>query len=144
MPSQLHIVKARDFIRLNSNGTLDFENSRKMLTQIAQAQLQGGIDRAVLDLRGSEGKLTITDIYKLAMVFRDAGPHRDDRLALVVRHHKLDRADFFASLAASQGIFVAAFDSYEEAIDWLFSSEVYNPSLASTADPDQRAALKLN
>lgn len=141
MPNQLQIVKARDFIRLHTNGTLDFEDTRKVLMQIAQAQLQGGIDRAVLDLRGSEGKLTITDIYKLAMVFRDAGPHRDDRLALVVRHHKLDRADFFASLAATRGIFVAAFDSYEEAIDWLFSTEVYNPSLVSIPAPGERVRL---
>ena len=60
LPGQLHIVKARDFIRLNTDGTLDFENSRNMLLQIARAQLQGGIDRAVLDLRGSEGKLSCT------------------------------------------------------------------------------------
>ena len=115
-----------------------------LMNSIARAQLQGGIDRAVLDLRGSEGKLSITEIYKLAMVVRDAGPHRENRLALVVRHYKLDRADFFASLATHKGIAVAAFDSFEDAIDWLFSTELYNPPLLTIPDVPGDRSRRIN
>ena len=134
MPSQLHIVKARDFVRFSAQGVIDFDHIAKVLSEIAAALHLRGVDRAVIDLRGSESALNITDIYKLAIAFRDAGPHEGDRLAILVRHTRLDRADFFASLATHQGLVVGAFDNYEEAIDWLFASEVYNPSRPASVE----------
>ena len=131
MPTQLHIVKARDFIRLNTSGVIDFERSRKALAQIAEALSPCGVDHAIIDIRGTETGLSITEIYKLATAFRDFGTHKADRVAILTRHSRLDRADFFASLASNPGLVVGAFDSYEEAVEWLFSSEAYNPAHAS-------------
>jgi hypothetical protein len=51
MPIQLHVIRASEFVRLDSQEYLDFEASKQALQGLARACRKRGLDRAMLDLR---------------------------------------------------------------------------------------------
>ena len=81
-----------------------------------------GLDRAILDCRQVEGMLSTTDLYRLATTFHEAGFQPDLRLAVLHRTNRIDRADFFAMCATNRGWNVRAFDTFEDAFEWLTSA----------------------
>jgi hypothetical protein len=128
MSIDMQVVRARDFIRLAAGGHVDLESSRQALGNVAKAMVSHGLDRAILDVRDVENMLTIPELYALATTFREAGFWRDHQLAVVHRATRIDRADFFAACATSRGWNVAAFDAYEDAINWLTTAEPVLPA----------------
>lgn len=123
MPYDLHVIRAGDFVRLQAGGRVDFEGSKRVLAGMAEAMIRRGLGRAVLDVRGVEGMLTISELYALASAFPEAGFRREHRLAVVHRATRIDRADFFATCATNRGWNVASFDMFEDAITWLSTAE---------------------
>ena len=121
MPHELSIVHAGEFIRCGTQGTTDFAESRRVLSSLATAIVRRGIDKAILDLRKAQAEppLTYTQLYELARAFQEAGFGRRHRLALLVSPAKYDKAEFFAICASGRGWNCFAFDSFEEALDWL-------------------------
>ena len=119
MPQKLHIVRARDFLRLDAQGTVDFESSRRGMEAVAKACVESGLDCALLDLREVQKHLSITDLWTLASTFGQMGFQAKHRLAILHRLDAMDRADFFAMCAANRGYRVAAFDTFEDAFEWI-------------------------
>jgi hypothetical protein len=124
MPHELSIIKAGEFIRCGARGTPDFAESRRILSSLACAIVQRGIDKAVLDLRNAsaEPPLTYTQLYELARAFQEAGFGRRQRLALLVAPNKYDKAEFFAICASGRGWNCFPFDTFEDAFEWLSDS----------------------
>lgn len=121
MPHELSIIKAGEFIRCGAQGTVDFDESRRVLTALASAIVKRGLHKAILDLRKAQAEppLTYTQLYELASSFQEAGFGARHRLALLVAPNKYDKAEFFALCASGRGWNCFAFDSFEEAFDWL-------------------------
>jgi hypothetical protein len=121
MPHDLSIVKAGEFIRLGSEGKVDFAGSRKMLVSLAQALVRRGVDKAILDVRrvSAEPPLTYTQLYELSKAFLEAGFGRQHRLAVLVAPSRYEKAEFFAICASGHGWNCFAFDTFEDAFDWL-------------------------
>ena len=121
MPHHLSIINAGEFIRSDPHGTIDIHETRRVLTSLAGALVQRGVDKAVLDLRKLriEPQLSYTQLYELARTFQEAGFGTRHRLALLVAPNKYDKAEFFAICASGRGWNCFAFDSFEEALDWL-------------------------
>lgn len=121
MPYQLCIVRAGEFIKCGPRSTLDFPETKRVLTALADAQARRGVDRAILDLRKAtvDPPLSYTQLYELARAFQQAGFGQKQRLALLVPPNKYDKAEFFAICASSPTWNCYPFDTFEEAMEWL-------------------------
>ena len=124
MPCSLHIVKTRDFVRLNADGHFDFEASKRVLANVARACLERGVDCVLIDIRDAERSLKIEELYRLAQAFQEVGFRHNQRLAVLHRYGAAERAEIFAMFAHARGWNVRAFDHYEEAIEWFTSAAV--------------------
>ena len=123
MPLDLQIIRACEFIRLNSHDTLNFEASKQTLRNLAQACRKRGIDRALLDLR--ELAIPPKPIFKpselaaLVGTFREAGFTRNQRLAVLYRDDPHKGVRLFAFIGTLRGWKVRAFADFEKALFWL-------------------------
>src|SRR6478609_6993741 len=96
MPYDLHIIRAREFLRLGAQGKPDLASSRQGLAALAASMVRRGLDRALLDLRGVQEGLSTPDLFSLACSFHEAGFHQHHRLAVLHRWNRMAQADFFA------------------------------------------------
>ena len=119
MPHDIHIVRSSDFVRLDAEGRHDFAESCRALARLAQACASRGISLALLDVRDVKPNLTTTELYQLARAFHEIGFRQHHRLAVLHPYSTTARAEFFAMCAQERGFDVGAFDSFEEAIEWL-------------------------
>lgn len=124
MAYSLHVVKPKDFVRLDASGRVDFDASRRVLADLAKACSDRGLSLALLDVRDLYSELSPTDLYGLVKSFHDIGFRPAHRLAVLHRYNSTERAEFFSMCAAEHGFDVRAFDNFEEAIEWLNSIDV--------------------
>src|SRR5277367_957846 len=100
MPTELHVIRASDFIRLGARGEFDLSASKVVLAELACACRKRGIDRAMLDLRALQPKPTPvfspTDLAKLINTFREIGFTHRQRLAVLYSADPHHRARMFA------------------------------------------------
>ncbi len=111
---------------MTPEGKYDFESTRKMLIEAVAASAKSPDHEILLDLRGARADLSMVDVYYLAAELDRSDTVFKERIALLLTpEQKWDQAKFFELCAVNRGLDVAAFNSYEEAINWLFpSSEV--------------------
>lgn len=123
MPMELHVIRASEFVRLDAEEVLDFEESKRALQAIALACRKRGLDGALLDLRGvpmpAKPKFTPTELAELVGTFRDAGFSRKQRLAILYRNDPHGGIGKFAFLGRMRGLRVLAFEEFETAYGWL-------------------------
>jgi hypothetical protein len=130
MPFNLQIIRTSDFIRLNAKGEYDSAASRAVLSKLAKAIVEKGIDSALIDVRDARSDMRLNDVYELAMAFKEMGFQKRHRLAILYRstageHLEFfamrpgERAQFFAMCASEEGLNVRAFDDYAQAMEWF-------------------------
>src|SRR4051812_30145047 len=121
MPLELQIIRAREFLRLGAQGAFDFTSTREVLKTLADACQKRGIERALVDVRGSTSNLTPGELAELVSAFREVGFSPRLRLAVLHTGNQEYRAKLFASISAMRGWTVSAFEEFEAALDWLSS-----------------------
>src|SRR5579872_6045479 len=130
MPLNLQIIRTSDFIRHNSQGEYDQEETRAVLCKVAKACIESGIDCALIDVRDARSDMKLDDVYELVLSFKEMGFQKKHRLAILYRssgseHVEFfamrpgERAEFFARCAAEKGWNVRAFDDYGQAMEWF-------------------------
>jgi hypothetical protein len=122
MPTRITIIQAHDFIRATFDGTLDFEESKKAVMDIASASASLPDHELLVDTRNAEVELSVTDLWYLAVEFSNVQKAFSGRTALLCPSGDFDRAAFLALCSQNRGLQVMAFASFEEAIDWLTAS----------------------
>ena len=127
MPVELHVIRANEFIRLDTNDYLDFEASAKVLEGLAQACRKRGLNSALLDVRPlpqlPKPHFTTKQIAALVGVFREAGFSKQQRLAVLYRHDLYGGIRDFAFISRMGGLQVRAFQDFEAAVQWLSEHE---------------------
>jgi hypothetical protein len=122
-PIELHVIRASDFICFDAEEHLNFEESKRVLQQLALASRKRGLDRAMVDLRElpvpEKPRFTDGELAELAGAFRDAGFTRRQRLAILHRHDVHGTIRKFTSIGRKGGLQVRAFLEYDEAMHWL-------------------------
>src|SRR3954452_16451252 len=138
MPFSLFVVCAGEFLRAGVQGRPDLASSKRALADLIASMMGRGVDRALLDVREvSRTAFSTTEIFELAKTFHEVAYRETDRLAVLHRTDRLSQADFFAMCAVQRGWNVCAFDVFEEAFNWLSSSEeVHCPPMQPPAPPD--------
>jgi hypothetical protein len=137
MPLELHVIRASEFVCLDPDEQLNFEESKKTLQTLAHACKKRGLDRALLDLRAlqipAKPLFTPTQLAALIGTFREAGFGRQQKLAVLYRTDPHGGVRTFAFIGRIQGWQVRAFDEFEAAFHWL-SEETIRRSVRGEAE----------
>jgi hypothetical protein len=112
-------IHPRDFIRATANGTLDRTTAERHLAALAGATAGLTDFDVILDTRGAELDVSTTDLWHLAVFFAGLPKMRRRKIAILPAPDAFDRAAFFAVAAENRGTPIRAFETFEEAIDWL-------------------------
>jgi hypothetical protein len=124
MPIELQIIRANDFVCLDADEHVNFEESRKLLEGLAGVCCKRGLTRAMLDLRDTpvldKPYFTNAELAALAGAFRDAGFSRHHRLAILYRQDVYGGVRNFTFFSRMRGMHVQAFCDFEAAMLWLW------------------------
>jgi len=121
MPTNIRIIHAHDFIRATQDGVLDREASIKMLTEIASAGEALAHHHVLLDTRKAHSVLTDPDLFYLAEELTKLPNAHAQKTAILCTPERLNNAKFLALCAENRGLRLAAFSSFEDAIEWLIA-----------------------
>ncbi|HEV8542102.1 MAG TPA: hypothetical protein VGR78_06910 [Verrucomicrobiae bacterium] len=131
MPTDLQIIRAKEFVRLGAREHLDFEASKEALRTLAQSCRKRGLDRALLDLRDlpvpRERLFKPAQLAELIGTFKEAGFTRRQRLAVLYKTDPHKGIRMFAFIGTFKGWHVRAFSEFEPALLWL-SAEIRSES----------------
>jgi hypothetical protein len=124
MPIELQIIRANDFVCIDADEHVNFEESRKLLERLATACRKRGLNRAMLDLRDlpvpDKPYFTNAELAALVGAFRDAGFSRHQRLAILYRQDVYGGVRNFTFFSRMRGMHVQAFYEFESAMLWLW------------------------
>ncbi len=123
MPTNIRIIHAHDFIKATPEGTLDLENSKKLLVEFAADSSTSGDHEILLDTRKAQSALSATDLWYLAAELISFRKALSRKTAVLCPLDRFDHAAFFALCAQNKGFRVHAFTSFEEAMEWLMANE---------------------
>jgi len=133
MPVEIQIIRACEFVQLSTSGIFDFNGTRGLLIEMADACRKRGIERALIDIRGANSNLTRNDLAALGKTFNEMAVSRRLRLSIIHRHDQGGRAKLFAFFSAMRGRNVRAFEDFEEALVWL-STEIKTGAKPAAAE----------
>jgi hypothetical protein len=122
VPTNVRVIRANDFIRATADGKLEFENSKKVLMEVAQVTASLADYEILLDTRKAQGALSVIDLWYLAAELSNLGKAFSRKTAVLCPLEGFDRGEFFALCAQNRGFRVNAFTSYEDAMEWLLES----------------------
>jgi len=139
MPTELQIIRASEFVRLDPQRHLDFQTSKEALRVLVVACRLRGIDRAMLDLRAlpipARRLFTTAELAALVDTFREAGFTRQHRLAVLYRRDPHGGARMFAFIGFLRGWQVRAFSEFEPAFVWLSETKEKRPAIRGRSVP---------
>jgi hypothetical protein len=122
MPTNVKVIRARDFIRAKPNGEANLETAEQLLRDIAQAG--SGLEEfeILVDTREVSGMLSATDLWTLAERLARYRNTFARRTAVLCPIERFDHARFFSLCADNHGFNIQAFTSYEDAMQWLLGT----------------------
>ena len=134
MPLKVHVVHARDFVRMTQEGKFDLHTSQQLLAKLVTAGASPAEHEILLDTRRAHSTLSPTDLWHLAVdLARHAAAFREKIAIVVNAGPQFDNAKFFELCATNRALRVRAFETTDQAIEWLFpSTEI---ELEDQADP---------
>jgi hypothetical protein len=121
MPIKVKVIHAQDFVRANAEGVLDMQECERLLAAIAAASAQLDEFEVILDTRKAQAAMEVGALWHLAAKFAEHPGIFGRRTAVLCPPARFDHATFFALCAKNRGLNVHAFESFEDAIEWLYS-----------------------
>jgi len=123
MPMHVKIIQAHEFIKATAEGTLDYEETKKLLIEIAATSLAAPLDdyEIMLDIREAHSAMSTTDLYNLV---NELGKYRkvfSRKMAVIAPLRGFNNTDFFVLCAQRKGFPVNAFTSFVDAWEWLMA-----------------------
>ena len=119
MPTNIRIIHAHDFIKATAEGHLDFEESKKLLMEIASASVPLIDYEIILDTRKVQSVMSATQLWDLARELIKYHTTFSRKTAILCPLDGFDYAVFFANCARERGFKFSVFTSLDDAIEWL-------------------------
>lgn len=119
MPTNIQVVHASDFIKASPEGRLDLQETTRLLMEVASLIPPGHVFHILLDTRHACSTMTPTDLWHLASALGNRGMTFRRKTAVLCPLERFEAAQFFELCSKNQGLPVAVFTSFEEAINWL-------------------------
>jgi hypothetical protein len=134
MPIEFDVIRASDFVCFDADEHLDFEESKRVLRELAVACRKRGLARAMVDLRDlpvpEKPRFTDAELASLIDAFCAASFSHRQRLAVLYRQDVHGTIRNFTAIGRKKGLQIQAFDKLDNAMHWLWKE---------TADPvDQK------
>jgi len=124
MATLLKIIRSVDYLDISDDGVINFDESRKNLSAIANMENTPVGYEILLDFRRTQWILSTDDIFFLVKVFLDDPDTFRDKIALLLLPGVGFEKEYFKELCAShKGISIQTFTNYEDAIQWFYLSE---------------------
>ena len=123
MATNIRIIHAHDFIKATPEGRLDFEDSKKMLMEIASASAHLADYEIILDTRKVQAVMSATQLWDLARELIKYHTTFSRKTAILCPLERFDLAEFFALCAHNRGFQVRAFTSIGDAMEWLIAPD---------------------
>jgi len=122
MDIKIKIIRSIDYLSVTDDGSVEFEESKKRLHEIAGVKHPPADFDILLDFRRTQWVLSTEEIFSLASVLiNDPDSHRDKIALLVLPGVNFIKADFKELCSKSKGIDVQTFTNYEDAIHWFYN-----------------------
>ena len=122
MTAKIKIIHAQDFLKATPEGELDFEESKRILLEIASVVVPQDDYDLIIDTRKAHSVMSPTNLWQLAKEISTFGERFRRKTAVICPRERFDQAKFFELCSHNRGYQIHAFTSYEDAIDWLCSS----------------------
>jgi hypothetical protein len=123
MPAHIKIIHALEFIKATPEGTLDLEETKKLLLEIASVSTPLVEYEILLDIRKTQSELSIANLWYLADELNKFRKTFTCKTAVLCPVEQFDHVGFFALCSQNRGFQVRAFTSYEGAMEWLLESK---------------------
>lgn len=121
MPTKIKIIRSVDYLSVADDGTIDFEESRRTLHQIAEPKRPPADYEILLDFRRTQWILTTSEIHHLVQAVSDVPDSFRDKIAILVLPGVNFDTELFSELCAkNKGVTVGTFSNYEDAIHWFY------------------------
>ncbi len=118
------IICAKDFIRAKPTGEVDLEQSKIVISQLVEMASVTADYELLVDIREAYGNMDHNNLWELIL---ELGKHRSafrNKIAVLARDDEQFNKAVFLELCASIGGFkISAFDDFEQATNWLQSSD---------------------
>jgi hypothetical protein len=119
----IKIIRPKDFIRTNVDGTLNLEASRQLLVRIASLIEKPGQYHVLVDTRDAQAALSTTDLFELGVAIASYPAIAHGRTAILAPVSEEERARFLELVARNRGAQLRVFTSFEEAITWILTED---------------------
>jgi hypothetical protein len=123
MPVNVKVIHTNEFIKATATGALDFAASKQAVLDIASQINRPGEYEVLLDTRGAEAMVSITELYQLGVALADHPSLRRSKIGLLAPMSDVDKARFLETVAQNRGASIRAFTDFEQAITWLVMQE---------------------
>lgn len=121
MVFDIRVVRTGDFLRMNRNGELDLESSRKLLARVVSECGRSAHHHVLIDWRQkNEDPLAVSDLFEVASDLEMAGLQAGHKVASL--HHTEDELNlgrYIEVFAAAQGFAFQSFTDPTAALAWL-------------------------
>lgn len=127
MRENIKVFKAIDFLQQSQKGQINLESSIEMVRQLSKDSDLFEDCHILIDLRGTEGILNITELIKVAMEVAYHKHKFHNRLAVLLPDDsgRIINASDFKTMMEVTGLQFDFFVRYEEAFEWLSEGDVY-------------------
>jgi len=124
MATKFKLIRSIEYIHSSSEGEIDFEKSKELLSEIAKAKKPPADYDIILDFRRSQLNMTTYQIYKFAKGLSEIKDAFKDKIAvLVLPGLDFDKAEFLEYCSNQRGLNVEVFTNYENAIEWFYTKD---------------------
>ena len=120
----MKIIRAVDYLSVRDDGTIDFNESKELLTTLAEPKRPPADYEVLLDFRRTQWILSTEEIFDLIQpLFTIPDSCRDKMALLVLPGVNFDKAFFTEMCEGTSNITIGTFTNYEDAIHWFYVDE---------------------
>lgn len=122
MATKIKIIRSVDYLSVSDENVIDFEDSRKKLSALAEPKRPPADYELLLDFRRTQWILSTDEIYYLVEALAKAPDSFRDKVALLLLPGvNFDRVYFQELCAEIKEIELRTFSNFEDAISWFYN-----------------------
>ena len=120
MDLNLRLIRSKEFLKASPTGKFDLEMGKQLLLKLARENAAPRQYDILIDVRGASDSLSLVDITKLVQVMiENRDSFREKLVILTPFGRQFYEAKFMELYAGNRGFQVAAFEYFEQALNWL-------------------------
>jgi hypothetical protein len=122
MATNIKIIRSIDYLSISDDGSIEFEESKKNLSEIANEKCPTIDYEILLDFRRTQWILSTEEIYSLVHVLTENQDVFRNKVALLLLPGvNFDKALFQELCAEKEVGTIHSFTNYEDAIHWFYN-----------------------